>query len=158
MRREDFLGWLNFKEIKFRPIEIIKGSIASVIYSILNPFIISIVAVIVRILIRSIYTRFFPIGHLLIFSSAFFISLVFAAVIGVFYGRYKKSEKEKYGSFKNFTLGFFIIDVLLFVWILILGINNAIAVWVFIPIFAKLPYAILLSSFVYYGCILSDKN
>ena len=124
MALKDFIAWLNIKEYKLMPIEILKGILANIIVVCFTPPVFFILLIFISLILgifqilgftlpSSIISQMSQNG-LTLSSMIFIISpIVPAFFIGYLYGRFKGDETSDHVVFKNFTFGFFIIIFLM---------------------------------------------
>lgn len=130
---------LNIKEFLPQPRNIFKGFGAAFLFSVINPYLIYFVIIIIdlfRFEVQVPYMMYF----LSIAISILLVSMVLSIIIGILFGRYSTYEKGSRKIFKNFALGFFI------------GVNFF-GIIILRPNFLGIHLAVL----AYIGCIRGEK-
>jgi len=131
---------LNIKEFRLRPRDIFKGFGAAFLFSVIYPYLIYFVIIIIDLFQVEVQAPD-VIYIISIAISLLFVSMIFSITIGILFGKYSPYKKWRRKIFKNFALGFFI------------GVNF------FGVIFLKPNFlGIHLAVLTYIGCIRAEKR
>ncbi len=131
---------LNLEEFRPQPRNIFKGFGAAFLFSVINPYLILFVIIIID-LFRFKVPVPYMMYSIFIVLSFILVSMVFSTIVGMLFGRYATYEKGSRKIFKNFAVGFFI------------GVNFFGIIISFRPDFLGIHLAVL----AYIGCILGEK-